>query len=78
MKISSLAAAVKIASWVVLLLAQGCAAQSAEIRVLSVGPLRTLLQDLGPQVLQPFDVLRRRLRAADNQQRCLIDRAHQL
>lgn len=49
MKISALAAAVKIGSWVVLLLAQGCAAQSAEIKVLSVGPLRTLLQEIGPQ-----------------------------
>lgn len=49
MRISSLAAAAKIAIGVMFLLAQGHAAQAAEIKVLSVLGLKTSLDELGPQ-----------------------------
>lgn len=49
MRIGSLAAAAKIGIGVMLLLAQGHAAQAAEIKVLSVVPLKTSLDELGPQ-----------------------------
>ncbi len=49
MRISSLAAAAKIAICVVVLLAQCHAAQAAEVHVFSVLPLKTFLDELGPQ-----------------------------
>lgn len=49
MKISSLATTAKIGIAVLFLLAQGHPAQSAEVKVLSVQPLRTLLDELGPE-----------------------------
>ena len=49
MKIGSRAAAAKIALGVMLLLEPGHAAQSAEVQVLSVQPLKPLLEELGPQ-----------------------------
>src|SRR5450759_694408 len=49
MKSSSLAAAAKIAICTMFLLAQGRAAQSAEVQVLSVLPLKPFLNELGPQ-----------------------------
>ena len=49
MRIGSLAAAAKIGIGVMFLLAQVHAVQSAEVKVLSVRPLKTLLEELGPQ-----------------------------
>lgn len=44
-----LAAAAKVAIGAMLLLAQGLAAECAELKVLSVGPLKTFLEEIGPQ-----------------------------
>ena len=44
-----IAAVAKFGIGVMFLLALGHAAQSAEVKVLSVGPLKTLLEELGPQ-----------------------------
>jgi len=49
MRMGSLAAAAKIGIGLMLLLAQGQAAQAAEVKVLSIPPLRTSLDELGPQ-----------------------------
>ena len=52
MRLSSLAATAKIGiavMSVMFLLAQGHAAQSAEVKVLSVQPLKPLLDELGPE-----------------------------
>lgn len=46
---SSLATTAKIGVAVLLLLAQGQAANAAEVKVLSVQPLRTFLDELGPE-----------------------------
>ena len=45
----SLAAAARVGIAVMFLLTQGQAAQSAEVKVLSVQPLRTFLDELGPE-----------------------------
>lgn len=49
MRISSLAAAAKVAICVMVLLVQGHAAQAVEVHVFSVLPLKTFLDELGPQ-----------------------------
>jgi molybdate transport system substrate-binding protein len=49
MRLNSLAAAAKIGVGIIFLLVQGHAAQTAEVKVLSVLPLKTFLDELGPQ-----------------------------
>ena len=49
MRISSLAAVAKIAIGVIFLVGHGNTAQSAEVKILSVLPLKPLLEELGPQ-----------------------------
>ena len=49
MRLNSLAAPAKIGVGIIFLLVQGHAAQTAEVKVLSVLPLKTFLDELGPQ-----------------------------